>query len=474
MALLLLAAVGPVTATGRDGRGAVTPDSPATTRSEAVRFRVPLQNGRLMLRDVLRHVYAAVEIEPPAALDDLYWSIDVKTLYGLAQVQSLGRLTEGVLSAEVEEEAVEMILDRGKMEEGLASSRASAEQWLETFADVLVWWRRRAAEVTFVTDDDDRVSLRRYAAARETMPERVVVMIHGLDDPGWMFDDLAPALRQGGFEAARIEYPNDGPIDDSADLVALCLMDLRRCGVRRVDVVAHSMGGLVVRDILTREAYYAGDGAGDERLPVVDRLIMCGTPNHGSSLARLRGVSEISEQISRVLAGQALWFGGFLDGCGEAADDLLPGSGFLRRLNRRPLATSTRHTIIAARASPVTGEELSGLGETVRGAARTAGAPAWLRDWLASVDEGTRSVLRQAADGFGDGCVAVDSTRLAGVDDHVIVEATHVGMIVNFSPGGATVPPAIPIILDRLHRELPTVRGAAAEGLGEALPSDRR
>lgn len=67
-------------------------------------------------------------------------------------------------------------------------------------------------------------------------------------------------------------------------------------GVGRIDIVAHSMGGLAVRRFLTRE-----DDHG------VRRVVFLGTPHHGTVAARLA------------------W--------GEGAAEMIPGSDFLRELN---------------------------------------------------------------------------------------------------------------------------------------------
>ena len=48
--------------------------------------------------------------------------------------------------------------------------------------------------------------------------------------------------------------------------------------------------------------------------------------------------------------------------------------------------------------------------------------------------------------------MSIDSAKLAGVDDFVVIKADHIGMIVNVVPSDRT-PPAIPIILDRLEEE---------------------
>ena len=138
------------------------------------------------------------------------------------------------------------------------------------------------------------------------------------------------------------------------------------------------------------------------------------------------------------------------DGRGEAGDDLLPGSVFLRRLNTRPLAAHTHHTIIAGRLSPIGESELRGLAEKIRKLAGREGAPSWLREAAESPGAGPAiSVLAAAVNGLGDGLVTIESARLDGVEDFLVIEANHQSLIVNMFQSDRT-PPAIPIILDRL------------------------
>ena len=164
----------------------------------------------------------------------------------------------------------------------------------------------------------------------------------------------------------------------------------------------------------------------------------------------VRAIAGIGEQISRAFSENGSPTMGQSDGSGEAGIDLMPGSQFLRDLNRRPLAAHTAHTIIAGRISPVTEGQLAALSRKIKESARAASAPRWLRDWLASADEETTAFLKEAVRGLGDGCVTIDSARLAGVDDFVILEANHVSLIVNLAESSESTPPAIPIILDRL------------------------
>jgi hypothetical protein len=54
-------------------------------------------------------------------------------------------------------------------------------------------------------------------------------------------------------------------------------------------------------------------------------------------------------------------------------------------------------------------------------------------------------------DGLGDGLVTIESTRLAGVP-HRTVDGTHLSMIRNITSDSRRIPPAVPIIVERLKR----------------------
>ena len=45
-----------------------------------------------------------------------------------------------------------------------------------------------------------------------------VVLIHGLDDPGQVWQNLAPALAKEKFNVWRMHYPNDQPVVESAQV----------------------------------------------------------------------------------------------------------------------------------------------------------------------------------------------------------------------------------------------------------------
>lgn len=271
--------------------------------------------------------------------------------------------------------------------------------------------------------------------------EEIVVLIHGLDDPGVAWNVLAPALVRKGYVVGDFQYPNDQAIVASAKLLADELLSLRRIGVRGVRIVAHSMGCLVAREMLTSEALYAGRAAAAESWPEVVQLIMVGPPNHGSSLARFHAASEVREQLERLFRGNGGLLLGAFDGAGEAEFDLMPGSDFLTTLNQRPRPKDVAMTIIAGRDSPVSESTAASI-------RRFAG---W--NWPGPMRDRLRATAEEIASfrgGVSDGLVTIESTRLAGVDDHVIVAGNHATMIRNWSDRSDRTPAAVPVVLNRL------------------------
>jgi pimeloyl-ACP methyl ester carboxylesterase len=120
-----------------------------------------------------------------------------------------------------------------------------------------------------------------------------------------------------------ISYPLGFPVNmrdirDSAGLIARKVESIvAQTGVTRIDVVGHSMGGLV-------GLYYLKRLGGRHR---VRRLVMMGTPTHGTWSALLGLVTAPF---------------------GRASLQLLPGSPFLRELEEIPLPASVEVISIGA------------------------------------------------------------------------------------------------------------------------------
>jgi pimeloyl-ACP methyl ester carboxylesterase len=277
----------------------------------------------------------------------------------------------------------------------------------------------------------------------EKQGQPAVVLVHGLDDPGIVWQNLAPALFHEGYRVWHLEYPNDQPIVESTMLFFEELKKLRRLGVDHIAIVAHSMGGLVSRELLTSSAIDYGHFVQQQLVPRVEKLIMVGTPNHGSQMARFILFTEVRDHLDRLFKGQASGLGFVLDGAGEAKIDLLPGSLFLTRLNGRPHPAGVKMFLIAGITAPWSETQIN--------------------DWLSSLDEKVRrdnsqeiekisSALKSMSDGLGDGLVTVESARLENVP-LLTVSGTHLSMIRNIAMDSDRVPPAVPIIVNQLKNE---------------------
>ena len=244
-----------------------------------------------------------------------------------------------------------------------------------------------------------------------------LVLVHGLDDPGIIWQNLAPFLSEKGYQVLVMSYPNDQAIAASTRFFFEQMRLLAQKDPAPVSVVAHSMGGLVARDMLTSPAYaYAGSAAA-RMVPAVRQLIMVGTPNHGTQMARFRIFTEIRDQVFHLFKPDTHWLQCLLDGTGAAGVDLLPGSRFLTQLNRRPLPRQTQMHVIAGVLCP------------------------WLR----------QGPLKNF---LGDGLVSVDSAALQDVPV-TRVTGSHFSIIRNLTRSSTRVPPAVPEIL-RLLKNQPT------------------
>jgi pimeloyl-ACP methyl ester carboxylesterase len=117
-----------------------------------------------------------------------------------------------------------------------------------------------------------------------------VIMLHGFVDNRSVFVLLRRSLARHGW--GRVECLNYSPltadIRAAADLLGRHVEDLcERSGSARVDLVGHSLGGLIGR-------YYVQRLGGDRR---VRTLITLGTPHAGTTVARLAGAHPVARQM---------------------------------------------------------------------------------------------------------------------------------------------------------------------------------
>jgi pimeloyl-ACP methyl ester carboxylesterase len=240
----------------------------------------------------------------------------------------------------------------------------------------------------------------------------LVVLIHGLDSDSGVWWSMAKLLEDEHYQVAYFGFPSDGPIQDDADRLASEMAALHEAFPRlRVHLIGHSMGGLIAR------AYVEGD----RYTQPVEHFIAIGPPNHGSPWTRERWLLEAHEQYWLWRSNKdysPIWM--FTDGHGEAADDLKPDSAFLKKLNDRPRRAGVKYTIIA-------GDHhiLSRFGaNAIACVEKCVSTKVWgLRQCHSGLDKAATRLAKQCCD--SDGVVPIESTKLAGVGDVIVVHADH-------------------------------------------------
>ncbi len=129
--------------------------------------------------------------------------------------------------------------------------------------------------------DACRVALedRRIQARLEPASRHLVLLLHGLFRTRNSLAKMRRAIAAAGFDVESIGYPSTRrTIQEHAEQVEAVLE--RLSGYERVSFVTHSLGGIVVRSLLSR------DGPWKRRLSI-GRLVMLGPPNRGSVIAEV-------------------------------------------------------------------------------------------------------------------------------------------------------------------------------------------
>ncbi len=270
-----------------------------------------------------------------------------------------------------------------------------------------------------------------------------VILIHGLDEPGRVWMNLAPALAEIGFPVYLMTYPNDQPVTISSRFLFDTLKDYPFKNNNGIVLVGHSMGGLVSRDMLTAPEIGYDQAKNSGQVPDIQRLIMVGTPNHGSELARFRFFMEIRDQIQNLFEKDTHWLQGLLDGAGQAGIDLTPGSAFLTRLNSRPHAVGVEYDIIAGVVTPWSDQDVSGFIQQLEKILPKETKPAV---------EALGEAMEVMGNTIGDGLVTVESARLEGIP-MTLVHGTHLTMIRNLTAASDRLPPSVPKIIEILGNQ---------------------
>lgn len=279
---------------------------------------------------------------------------------------------------------------------------------------------------------------------------RIVVLVAGYGSTGGDAEVLDVDTDALGYAAAdRVQFSYaGGRVPDVGALAAVAvarygpadsMVDLRTSGARLhqlladigaahpgvpVDLIAHSQGGLVVREALSSPP--------DAVLPV-RHVVTLGSPHHGAPAATLAGDLGMAVEGSPLGEGLASLTDGGFDPTATSVGQMAEGSGFLTRLGRRPLPGGVAFTSVAAAGDLV----VPALSSTLDGATNTlvalAGPTAHGR--LPGSPEAAREIAL-ALGGAGPTCVATVAI-VAGVASAAAVAAAEHGL------GGSVAPAAL-------------------------------
>jgi hypothetical protein len=379
---------------------------PALALAEPHEACIPLQDGRISLRQVgdsLSHILHV----PQSVLDQLTLpdvAIDMRGIGGWIAVRAVnGALGDG-FQVRVGDEALVIWFDPDKLPSDWDSGCDAAARFVEIAAPDATARQNR------------RFGLLMPAALDARLP--LVVLIHGLDGDANSCADLGSLLQQDGHQVAYFSYPADQPLDRSALLLSGCMADLHRnMPGMRIDVVTQSMGGLIARQYIEGPGYVGG----------IDRLIMIAPPNDGSVWSRLSMLMKLAVNAADC-CNDSQWSPAWLitQGVTQAGRDLQPGSKFLVELNSRARRQGVKYTIIAGNL-PVgyrLGAQTLALGDRLLG---DVVPDSWISRQIGSAFDCQIQRLAEHT-GQNDGPVSLQSARLAGVNDFVVVPADHVAL----------------------------------------------
>jgi len=281
-----------------------------------------------------------------------------------------------------------------------------------------VEWERRLRDLgDRATREAGRRSLygmRARPSYRPNDPGRpTVCLIHGLNSTSGVFKHMVGPIEAAGYGVVTYDFPYNRDLDETSPAFGRDWLDFRRKEgeSRPWAIVAHSMGSLLARSYVEGGPDYAGD---------VSDLILIAPPNRGSSLAKGQTLLQMIQNLQAIQGTRRTDPLALLgDGLGAAADDMTPGSAYLRDLEARPRRDGVRYRILAG--------DSAYLGAEAR--RRVEGQLKILGGVGRMVASGVSAPLDEITDGLGDGCVAVASTRLAGVAEHRVLHVDHLELI---------------------------------------------
>jgi pimeloyl-ACP methyl ester carboxylesterase len=398
------------------------------------RIEVPLESsGGLAVAEVVSALAKAsgAPVEPPT----VRLTLPTRGLAGTLTRTLLAECLGPEVAFVFQPATVVMIVS----EEDLATDRKEA--WKHRLEELATRSRQAAQRQQYY-------GMRALRSYRPNDPERpTICLVHGLNASSGGFVHMIPHLEKAGYGIVVYDYPFNQRLEESCTQFRRDLLSFRkeRGELRPWAFLAHSMGALVARSYVE-----GGDAPGRD----VASVILIAPVNQGAHVARIQPVFQTISSLYAINNNHTSHALAMLsEGIGQAAEDLLPGSEFLRRMNARPRAAGVRYHILAGDKGMIPREIGAQVMARLSDLGREKGLFS-LVSRLASRD--MVPLLQELGDDTGDGCVSVASTRLKDVEDHVTIRANHVELIrapLLFPDDGPVV--SMPYVLRWLAEDMP-------------------
>ena len=176
-------------------------------------------------------------------------------------------------------------------------------------------------------------------ADKVSAARNILLLVHGIiGDTAGMAEGVKACGLDRHFDLV-LTYDYENLSTGIADTALALKSQLAAAGLqendgKRLTLLVHSMGGLVSRWFIEREAGHA----------VVDHLVMCGTPNHGSPFGQVDGARKILSLLMNVslnffpaaipFTGAALALLNYTKKLTPTLEQMHPASEFITTLNR--------------------------------------------------------------------------------------------------------------------------------------------
>ena len=261
--------------------------------------------------------------------------------------------------------------------------------------------------------------------------EHIVLLVHGFSSTTNKMSTLAEAIEKDQkkedlrIEVACFDYSShNGILAAAASLEKSLRTLIDKNPDCTISLVTHSMGGVVSRVMIEDKSF---------AIDQIKRLIMVAPPNHGTQLAALptsyASLDLLLAKIDRKGARKALQ--NFVSRANVAVDDLKPDSKCLKELNSRGRNENVDYSIILGDLGILSTSETKllrrlahQLDDAKMGDAEQGNAVDDLRSLF-------KTLPPELVTGQGDGVVSVESGKLNGVEDSVVMSFQHSDLLKN-------------------------------------------